>query len=54
MPENQTIPPKPQAEVIRPEITRLPEITPGRKILRAILRGAARLMVRIWTRSTVS
>jgi 1-acyl-sn-glycerol-3-phosphate acyltransferase len=46
--------PKPQSELGRPELTRLPRLTPGRKLARRLLRGLARLAVWLCTRSQVS
>lgn len=42
------IPPKPRSEVIRPELTRLPEISPRRRVARTLLRGLVRLLVRLF------
>lgn len=53
MQHNQTIPPKPRAEVIRPEITRLPVITPIRQVYRVIFQWVVRLIVRVCTRADV-
>lgn len=41
------IPPKPVAEIIRHEITRLPELTRGRRLFRRLFRGLVRLIVRL-------
>jgi 1-acyl-sn-glycerol-3-phosphate acyltransferase len=43
----ETTPPKPVAEIIRPEITRLPELTRGRRLFRRLFRGFVRLVVRL-------
>jgi 1-acyl-sn-glycerol-3-phosphate acyltransferase len=43
----ETTPPKPVAEIIRHEITRLPELTPGRKRFRRLFRSLVRLLVRL-------
>lgn len=43
--------PKPQAEVIRPEITRLPELTFARRIFRKFMRALIRLVVWLFTRT---
>ncbi len=44
--------PKPQAEVIRPEITKLPDLTIFRRVYRLFVRGLIRLVVRLCTRTT--
>ena len=45
--------PKPVSEVWRPELTRLPELTFGRRLFRCFVRGFCRLVVDICTRPTV-
>jgi 1-acyl-sn-glycerol-3-phosphate acyltransferase len=43
----ETTPPKPVATTIRHEITRLPELTPGRKVFRRLFHSFVRLLVRL-------
>ena len=43
-------PEKPVSEKVRPEITKLPELTPGRKIVRMLWRAVARFLARVLTR----
>ncbi len=43
----ETTPPKPVAETVRHEITRLPELTRGRRFFRRLFRGFVRLLVRL-------
>lgn len=47
------IPAKPQSERIRPEITRLPRLTMGRRLFRNFLRWFLRLLVKLCTRIQV-
>jgi 1-acyl-sn-glycerol-3-phosphate acyltransferase len=47
------IPQKPVSEVWRPELVRLPALTPGRRLFRAFLRGLCRLLTALCTRPTV-
>jgi 1-acyl-sn-glycerol-3-phosphate acyltransferase len=42
---------KPRAEVIRPELTRLPDHSPGRKLFRRLTRGFCRLILLLLTRT---
>ena len=44
---------KPRAAKIRPEITRLPEITPGRNLARKFVRAIARLLVFLFLRVSI-
>jgi len=46
-------PPKPVSKVWRPELTRLPELTFGRRLFRGFLRGFCRLVMNVCTRATV-
>lgn len=46
------IPPKPITETWRPELTRLPELTPARLSFRSFARGLVRLVVKICLRVT--
>jgi 1-acyl-sn-glycerol-3-phosphate acyltransferase len=48
-----SLPPKPVAKVVRPELTRLPEYTIWRRLLRAALWAAAQALVKLRTRLTV-
>jgi len=43
-------PKKPVSDRVRPEITKLPELTPGRKFVRKLWRAAARFLVRLLAR----
>ena len=54
MAEQKSTPPKPISEVVRPEITQLPEITPGRMRWRNFWRSVARLLVRLLVRLEVN
>jgi 1-acyl-sn-glycerol-3-phosphate acyltransferase len=45
--------PKPQSEIYRPELTRLPRLTLKRRLFRRLLQAAAWLVVRICTRLEV-
>ena len=49
-----SLPPKPRSELLRLEFTRLPRLTPGRRLVRRLLQGLARLLVWLCTRSSVS
>ena len=49
-----SLPPKPVAKVWRPELTRLPEYTLWRRLVRAALWVAAQVLVKARTRLTVS
>lgn len=44
---------KPRSEVVQPEITRLPELSFWRRLLRKLLRAVLKLMVLIFTRPVV-
>jgi len=48
-----SIPPKPRTETIRPEITRLSELTIGKRVVRRVVRLLARLIIWLFTRSRV-
>jgi 1-acyl-sn-glycerol-3-phosphate acyltransferase len=48
-----SLPPKPVAKIVRPELTRLPEYTLWRRLLRAVLWLAAQVLVKVRTRLTV-
>lgn len=50
MDKNLSVEPKPQAELIRPEITRLPELTFFRRVYRFFMLGLIRLAVRLLAR----
>jgi len=45
---------KPVSEVWRPELTRLPALTPARRLVRWLLRGLVRFLVFCFTRTEVS
>jgi len=49
-----SVPPKPVTEIWRPELTRLPALTPVRRSFRAAARLVARLILALLTRTTVS
>lgn len=49
----ESLPPKPVTEQYRAEIVRLPELTAGRRLFRWLLRGLARLLVRLLTRTQI-
>jgi len=51
MPVEETISPKPRSEVVNPQITRLAQLTLGRKVLRHFVRWLSKLLVFLWTRS---
>lgn len=53
MPTLPSSPPKPVAETLYPELTRLPQYTPSRRLFRRFLRGLARPIVRVWLRPEV-
>lgn len=53
IPEGEPLPPKPTTEGYWPERTRLPPLTRGVRLRRKLLRGAARLLVRLLTRCDV-
>ena len=54
MPIAPSLPPKPVSEVWRPELTRLPALTPARRLVRGLLRGLVRFLVFCFTRTEVS
>lgn len=54
MPEPEAIPSKPVTERYRPEITRLPRLTPWRRAVRWFLVRLVRLVVRLLTRVRLS
>jgi len=54
MPEPESAPSKPVTKRVRPEITRLPALTPWRRAARWFLVRLVRLMVRLLTRVQVS
>jgi 1-acyl-sn-glycerol-3-phosphate acyltransferase len=45
--------PKPRSDVYRPELTRLPEITRARRLFRKLIRGLARFLTWLFTRTVV-
>jgi len=51
MPIAPSLPPKPVSEVWRPELTRLPALTPARRLVRGLLRGLVRFLVFCFTRT---
>ena len=53
MPEERTILPKPRSDILNPEITRLAQLTAGRKIYRNLMRWFSKMLVFIWTRAEV-
>ncbi len=53
MPAKLPISSKPKTERIRPEITRLPGLTPFRRIVRWLWKLACRLLIVIFTRATI-
>lgn len=52
-PPQQAIPPKPRAEVYRPELTGLPVLTRRRRLARWLIRGVCRLAVKLCSRYKV-
>lgn len=50
MPPDYPIAAKPRSTVIRPDLIRLADLTPGRVIFRAIIRGISKILVFLWTR----
>lgn len=54
MPGAPALPPKPRAEVIRPELTRLPRLGLARRVARYWLTRLARLLVWLFTQTSVS
>lgn len=53
MPARNSLIPKPRSETLRPELTRLPVLGFGRRVLRTVLRWLARAVVAIWTRPRI-
>jgi 1-acyl-sn-glycerol-3-phosphate acyltransferase len=51
MPAEKIVSPKPRSEVVNPQITRLAQLTRGRKLLRYFVHGLSKLLVFLWTRS---
>jgi 1-acyl-sn-glycerol-3-phosphate acyltransferase len=47
-------PPKPVAEVWRPDLVALPQLTLGRRVFRVLFRGFTRLLVLVTLRATIS
>lgn len=54
MKTEESIPPKPRSEVLRPNLTRLAKLTWWRKIIRILVRWLSHLIVIIWARVEVS
>ena len=54
MQPEDSVPPKPVSEQIRPEITRLPPLTRGRLFVRQLLRLTAKLLVKLLARPRVA
>lgn len=54
MPNQPSFPPKPITEVWRPELVALPRLTFGRRLLRAFLRGFAKLLTFVTLRVTIT
>ena len=54
MPTETSISPKPRSEVLRPSMTRLAQLTWGRKLFRRIVHWLSRFLVFLWTRSSVT
>jgi len=53
MTQPQSLPQKPIAEIVRPEITRLPELYFSRRLARRLITGLARMVVWLFTRTEV-
>lgn len=53
MPTENSISPKPRSDVINPQLTRLAELTWGRRLLRQFVRWLSKLLVFLWTRSEI-
>ncbi|RME08222.1 MAG: 1-acyl-sn-glycerol-3-phosphate acyltransferase, partial [Anaerolineae bacterium] len=51
--ESPQIPPKPRSEVYRPDLVRLPPLTPWRRLWRRFLQALVRLVVRLALRFEV-
>src|SRR5512147_299902 len=47
-------PPKPVAEVWRPDLVALPQLTFRRRLFRALLRGLIKILVRVTMRARIS
>lgn len=54
MPTETSISPKPRSEVLRPRMTRLAQLTCRRKLFRRLVHWLSRLLVFLWTRSSVT
>lgn len=54
MPSEKPIPPKPRSEVVNPSITRLPQLSTNRKLLRRVVHWISRLMVFLFTRCQIT
>lgn len=54
MPIEKPIAPKPRSEVVNPSITRLPELSSGRRIIRRFVHWFSKLMVYFCTRCEIS
>jgi 1-acyl-sn-glycerol-3-phosphate acyltransferase len=54
MPTTPTVPPKPKAEVIRPEITFAPRFTIGRQLARRGIKYLTRFLVWMWLKLSVN
>ena len=54
MPQENQIPPKPRSEVVNPEITRLSELSFGRRLLRKLVHWFSRIMVFLLTRCQIT
>ncbi len=50
----EALPPKPLTDIWRPDLTRLPPLSAGRRLLRRALRVLARVLLRLLTRTTMS
>jgi 1-acyl-sn-glycerol-3-phosphate acyltransferase len=54
MPGREALSQKPRSLVRRPGISRLPPLTPGRRVLRVLVRWISRLLLAVLTRTTVT
>ncbi len=54
MPTETSISPKPRSEVLRPSMTRLAQLTWGRKLFRCLVHWLSRLLMFLWTRPSVT
>lgn len=54
MPGRETLSQKPRSQVVNPGFSRLPRLTPGRRVFRFIVRWLARLLVFTFTRTRVA